>query len=234
MIRLHVVVEGQTEETFVNRILREPLAALGVYAYVRCVETSRTAVKVYRGGARKYSKIRNDLLRWMHQEQNNQEARFTTMIDLYRIPSDFPGRQNSKGLTDPAARVRALEEAFAIDIDHPRFVPYIQLHEFEALLLSDPAKFSGFCADPRFREPIGRLCNVVAQFPSPEMINDGMETSPSKRIGKEITSYVKQKPVAALRIAADIGLATMRDKCSRFDAWMRRLELLVGPSDREV
>ena len=35
MIRLHVTVEGRTEEAFVNRTLRPYLANFGVYADVR-------------------------------------------------------------------------------------------------------------------------------------------------------------------------------------------------------
>ena len=90
MIRLHLVVEGQTEEAFVKRVLRDHLGAWDIVTDVRCVQTGRKRGKTYRGGVRMYSQVRNDLLRWMKEDQN-PEARFTTMLDLYALPRDFPG-----------------------------------------------------------------------------------------------------------------------------------------------
>ncbi len=40
-IRLHFIVEGQTEETFVNQTLRPHLANISIWVKARCVMTSR-------------------------------------------------------------------------------------------------------------------------------------------------------------------------------------------------
>ncbi|MDZ7759617.1 MAG: DUF4276 family protein [Desulfovermiculus sp.] len=118
MIRLHIVVEGQTEEAFVKRVLLEHLGALNIITDVRCVQTGRKRGRTYRGGIVSYAKLKNDLQRWMKEDQN-PDARFTSMVDLYALPEDFPGFSQGAALNDPLQRVDLLEQAFAQDIaDH--------------------------------------------------------------------------------------------------------------------
>ena len=85
MIRLHFVVEGQTEETFVNTLLCPHLGQFNVSADARRVEMSPG----YRGGLTSYARAKRDLSRWMKQDQHS-DARFTSMFDLYALPADFP------------------------------------------------------------------------------------------------------------------------------------------------
>ena len=73
-------------------------------------------------------------------EDQSTDARFTTMFDLYRLPNNFPSYETSSSIQNPYQRVRILEDALRTDLSDPRFIPYIQLHEFESLLLSDPEK----------------------------------------------------------------------------------------------
>ena len=125
---------------------------------------------------------------------------------------------------DPYQRVQALEDALADDIDDHRFIPYIQLHEFEALLLSDPQEL-----DSQFDNRaagITRLVTMVSRFPSPEHINDSRNTAPSKRIIREIPEYEGRKASAGPIVAGRIGLSTMRDKCAHFAEWLAKLENL--------
>ena len=140
MVRLHMMVEGQTEETFVKTMLVEHLGFHNITADARLVETSRKKGKIYRGGMTTYAKMKRDLERWM-KEDKNADTRFTTMFDLYKLPQDFPKYGEAKKGTDPYERARILEDAFAEDLGDRRLVPYIQLHEFETLLFSDPRKF---------------------------------------------------------------------------------------------
>lgn len=103
-------------------------------------------------------------------------------------------------------------------------IPYIQLHEFEALLLSDPEKF-----DWQYIEhdrAIARLVELASRFPSPELINDGATTAPSKRIIDEIPEYEYQKATAGPLIARQVGIATMRERCPHFAEWLALLEAL--------
>ena len=223
MIRLHCVVEGQTEEAFVNSVLADHLGWVNVFANVRCVETSRQPARIFRGGGRHYEKIKKDLVLWMKEDQQ-PEAFFTTMFDVYGLPGDFPGLNSPHQPTAPYQRVAFLEREFADDIAHRQFIPYLQLHEFEALLLADPAKFAA-----RFIEHttgIQALIEECARYSSPELIDDGETTAPSKRIIDRIADYKGSKHSAGPLIAKQIGLPTIRQKCPHFDGWLVKLESL--------
>lgn len=224
MIRLHVVVEGQTEETFVNRVLANHLGQFNISVDARCVETSRRRAKIYRGGVREYARLRRDLILWMKEDQNN-DAHFTTMCDFYALPKEFPFYDESRNIVSLYERVARLEQAFKDDLQHPRFTPYLQLHEFEALLLTDPAQFDWEFLD--HERAIQNLIALTRAFESPELINDGTETAPSKRITSEIPEYAKRKTSAGPIIAEKIGMAAIREKCPHFASWLSQLEALV-------
>jgi hypothetical protein len=224
MIRLHVTAEGQTEQNFANRVLTPHLANLNVFVDARCVLTSKDnrAGKEYRGGLKSYEKAKKDIQTWL-KEDKHAECRFTTMFDLYALPDNFPGYTDAKKKTDPYEWVRILEESLAWDIDDRRFIPYIQLHEFEALILADPRQL-----DWEYLEhdvPIENLISMVGSQ-NPELINDGKETAPSKRILKEIPEY--DKVTAGVAVAGKIGLQTLREKCNHFNEWLSGLEQLAG------
>ena len=223
MIRLNCIVEGQTELGFISDVLKPHLAARQVFAFSRCVETSRKRGRVWRGGTVKYERFKRDLTRWMKEDQN-PDARFTTMVDLYAISGDFPGYEKAELQSDPSGRVELLEQHLAEDIGDRRLVPYIQLHEFEALLFCDPSPFEGLFVG--CRQAVEELAQIASQFASPELINDGEHTAPSKRIIQHIPQYAKQKVFAGPLIAEDIGLAAIRDKCPHFRRWIEKLEAL--------
>jgi hypothetical protein len=227
MRRLNVLAEGQTEEAFVNEVLAPHLADHHVVASVRCVTTRRDRRRpdvVHRGGLPDYGKARRDLQRWMAEDGT---AAFTTMFDLYALPSDFPASEAARRLTDAYERVHALQLAMAADIGDWRLIPYIQLHEFEALLLADPAKLDWeYLEHPR---PIARLVELAGRYESPELIDDGPDTAPSKRIIAEIPEYAFQKASVGPQIARQIGIVRLREKCPHFSAWVERLESLGQP-----
>ncbi len=222
-IRLHFTVEGQTEQDFVKRLLEPHLADMSVWTGARCVLTGRKRDYEYRGGMTTYQRARNDIMRWMLEDQNT-DARFTTMFDLYALPNDFPGFQDSLESSDPYQRVSILEDALREDLADRRFIPYIQLHEFEALLLSDPHELDSQFDDRE--QEIENLVKMAGQFTSPELIDDGRETSPSKRIINEIPEYCGRKVSAGPIVAERIGLPTLRAKCRHFSEWLGRLESL--------
>ena len=141
MKRLHITAEGQTEEAFVNNTLRHHLAKFGVFADVRCVLTSRKRGKEFRGGMTTYLRAKNDITRWLLEETHNADVVFTTMFDYYALPEDFPGYVEAQRQQNPYQKVAVIERALANDINDCRFIPYIQLHEFETLLFVDPQKF---------------------------------------------------------------------------------------------
>lgn len=186
-IRLYVIVEGQTEETFVKEVLATHLAQHQVFAVPKLIQTGKTNARSNKGGFRDYGHLKRDLGRWLKQDQN-PDARFTTMMDLYAYPANAPGYHTRRS-SDPYERVRGLEEDRAADIGSRRFVPYIQLHEFETLLLADIAKWNNVLLE-NTRE-IQVLSDSVRKFDNVERINDGETTAPSKRILDVIPHYNK-------------------------------------------
>lgn len=226
MIRLHVTAEGQTEQFFVKDILVSRLAVFNVFADARCVLTSKDkrSARKYRGGLLSYEKAKRDIQAWL-KEDNHAKCRFTTMFDLYALPDDFPGYAESKKKTDPYERVRVLEDAMSRDINDNRFIPYIQLHEYETLILADPKAL-----DWEYLEHDKPIRNLIAMVgtQNPELINDGAETAPSKRILNEIPEY--DKVTAGVAVAGKIGLEKLRAKCIHFNGWLTCLEKLADVS----
>ena len=221
--RLHFVVEGQTEEAFVKLALLPHLAQLSVISVARRVTTSNKGGVKHRGGVISYEYVKNDIARWMREDRNS-DARFTTMLDLYALPDNFPGYESASRLQDPRQRVETLESALKEDIGDWRFIPFIQLHEFEALLLSAPQKLDAQFHD--CEDGIRRLADMASRFSSPELINDGRETAPSKRIIAEIPEYRGQKASAGPIVANYIGLNALRSNCQHFGEWLSKLECL--------
>lgn len=221
MIRLNIIVEGQTEEAFVNKVMVPHLAQSEVFAIPRLIKTGEKKGHIYRGGMTTYGKAKEDIKRWISQDKG-KAVRFTTMFDLYRLPKDFPKFNESEKIAEPYQRVNFLENSLKADIREHRFTPYIQLYEYEALILSDPTKFE-FVEDS---SQIEKLMRLVKKFKSPELINDGAETAPSKRIIKIIPEYKYLKPIVGPSVAQQIGLETIRKKCPHFNEWLIKLETL--------
>jgi len=120
--------------------------------------------------------------------------------------------------------VACLESAFAEDIRHRRFVPYIQLHEFEALLFCDLSHLGDmFSGGDRAVEALASECQELR---SPEHINDDPQGAPSKRIIARIPEYEGNKVAAGPLAAEAIGVDRIREKCAHFGEWLTRLESL--------
>jgi len=171
---------------------------------------------------------------WMKQDQN-EDSWFTTMVDYHALPSNFPGRGALPPTLNAFDRVVRLEDELSRDIAErldelpvsQRFVPYVQLHEFEALLFSDPAAFQeAFPGNPRV---VDQLTAIRAQFASPEEIDGDLRTIPSRRILDILPDY--QKPVAGLLVARRIGLAAIRRECGHFNDWLTRPARIDGSWD---
>lgn len=226
LIRLHILVEGQTEESFVNEVLAPTLGASKIIGDAHRITTGRRHGRLFRGRLVNYEHLARDLALWMKQDQN-ENSWFTTMIDLYRLPENFPGLRSlppGLGAYETSAR---LEVEFKRDMavrlgDLPvsgRLIPYIQLHEFEALLFSDPSAFLE--AFPGNQAAVNRLAAIRTEFQNPEEIDNSPGNAPSKRILKVLPDY--KKPVAGLLIAKKIGLVPIRQQCGHFNEWVARL-----------
>jgi len=168
--------------------------------------------------------MRRDITNELKGRKHKAEF-FTTLIDLYGLPKDFPGKdQNVRNPDNPTPYVEALESAFGDDIGDRRFIPHLQLHEYETMLFADPQafRFSFEGCD----QAIEQLEIIAASFPSIEHIDDGATTAPSKRIIRLIPAYEGRKSTAGPDIAEYAGVAAIRAKCAHFNKWLTRVEEL--------
>lgn len=224
MIRLNIIVEGSTEELFVNNTLAYHLGQFQISTSACCVITNKAKGK--KGGLENYTKVENDINRWLKQ-QSKQDVRFTTMFDLYALPNEFPSFEQANKLSDPYRKVELLETAFASSINDNRFIPYIQLHEFESLIFTNLEEiYKSFPEYDEYKNEINQLSTECNSYPSPEWINQGVTTAPSKRLAKVIPRYDKLKTTLAPQVIQKIGLTKIREKCPHFDQWVTCLERL--------
>lgn len=230
MPEIAFVVEGETEKAFVERQLRPHFDALGIRAWATLPGRVRQ-----RGGVRSWPSVRQDILRHLKQRSGRY---CTTMFDYYGLPQDWPGKTDSANLGhDMKGSVveAALSDDFASfaggDFRRELFIPYLQIHEFEAVLFSDCGILAHHLATRVQHYPVdvhGFFRKIVEECGSPEAINDGVETAPSKRILAIAPCYSKR--IDGPIIAERIGLPEIRQRCTHFDQWISRLETLAVPA----
>ena len=216
---LNILVEGQTEKEFVTSLLYPYLLKKGI-SNVRpiTIETSPG----FKGGDVRYEvRYKPNIQRIL---RGQEDMIVTSLIDFYKLHNDFPKYPESRGLATPQQKVSLIEQGCFDDINDRRFIPYIQLHEFEGLLFSSPKGFTNL-----FPEISGankkKLTETVEQFPNPEMINDRPEFAPSVRLKNLIPGY--EKPLFGNIIALENGLDTILERCPRFKEWIEQIIMLM-------
>lgn len=224
MKRLYMTVEGQTEAAFASNVLAPHLESFDVFLFRPRYSglVSRKSARIPRGGLKNtFLHTLSDMRNWMKQDRH-EDARFTTMIDLYSIPRDFPGYENAMSHHTGAARAESLCNSLANELRDQRFIPYIQVYEFEALVLVEPERIKQYCvvSDKEIR----RLVSECSQFSSPEEIDGGTHSHPKFRIKKRIPKY--RENILGHQITQDIGLHKIRQRCPSFGKWLTTLEAL--------
>lgn len=206
---LIIVVEGQTEEVFVNETLAPWLNTQGIFdTRAIKIRTSKTG----KGGNSNFVHFKNTTENLLKREN---DILVTSLIDFFRLPVKFPGFESAKKIANVEKRIEFLEHELAKNIDSERFIPYIQLHEFEALLFS---KIDGFRIIPSIGQPeIDKISKIITDYPNPELINNNPETAPSKRLEKIIASY--NKVLFGNFIIAENGITSIFERCPRFKTW---------------
>lgn len=224
MIRLHIIAEGQTEEKFINLSLIPYLSRFGIYADVHCITNKydRRHNKYYRGGILNYSNLKKDIKLWIKQEEKNNECWITTMVDFYAFPTEnSPYNDSIQSISDICEKIIQLERRFYDDIGFIRFIPYIQLHEFETFVFCNLNLLSGIFINRS--KAIQSIKTSVASITNPELIDEGKESAPSKRLIKFIAEYEEQKTIAGPLICEEIGIDELRNKCQHFDGWLTKI-----------
>lgn len=222
MTRLLVHVEGQTEEMFVNEILDTHLCTHG-FSKVSARIMGNARQRIQRGGVRTWASARKGIVNHL---EGDERCIATTIVDYYGMPKTWPGRSEASELAFPE-NAESIENALAsevcehmgTDFNPVRFVPYVMMHEFEAMLFSDCDKFAEGIGQPGLAP---KFQAIRQKFATPEEIDDSPETAPSKRIESLVPGY--QKPLLGILAALDIGLVAIRSECPHFHSWLTRLE----------
>jgi hypothetical protein len=224
MISVYAVVEARSEQRLAEQVLAAYLGARNIF-----FQAARVGKPGHKGGNR-WEVARKDILNFLKMSRPQRLVHVTTMFDYYGMPFDWPGRAQAESLALPN-RASAIEQAIANDIiaamgtgfNPSHFIPYVQMHEFEALIFADPAKLHA--EFPERTEEIWDLISSVKGI-DPEEINDDAATAPSKRIIAQIPEYEKRKPTASANVLKLIGIDTLRTKCGHFADWLEQIEAL--------
>jgi hypothetical protein len=213
-ITLRVLCEGPTESNFIIQVLGPHLKVRNVFARPEPLRSGKYGIV-------SYDRLRKAIQADIGRSRNHEHV--TTMIDLYKI-GKYPGAGNVQG-ESVIDRVRRIEAGMAANLPNDRFIPYVQLHEFEALVLVDLDRLSEQFPDGEADGAAERLRSSIGSL-TPEEVDDGEETAPSKRIIQEVPAYSGLKPIAGPAIALAIGLPNLRKACPHFNEWVSRLENL--------
>lgn len=212
---LNILVEGQTEKEFVRNNIYPYFISHGV-SNVRTI-TIETSPGFKGGDVRYIARYKPNIKKLL---RGQEDLLVTSLIDFYRLRNDFPKYEESKTKSTVQERVKFIETACEVDINDPRYIPYIQLHEFEGILFSDSKGFD--CLDLS-KSNKKALLKIIDQYPNPELINEGQNSAPSKRLELLIPEY--SKILHGPFIALENGFDSILLKCPRFSAWIETLIL---------
>lgn len=216
MKRLIIVVEGESEERFVHRVLHPYLCNRGIYNEVQCFK-----IKHSHGGFTKYQHLCNDILKVLHEP----DVIVSMMVDFYRLPTDFPGFDQLQKDVPHSEQVEWLENSMKADVDKRlqrpcnSFIPYIQLHEFETLFFAAKNGIETLFEHSEIK--YDHLEATLNAFPNPEAIDNAPATAPSVRLKEIIPGY--NKVVHGINIIDAAGMDELLNKCPHFRAWIERI-----------
>ena len=224
MVRLLVLVEGQTEENFVNCVLSPYLYPKG-FTSISAKLLGNARNRSHRGGIRPWNGIREEITKYLKEDPIRYVS---TMVDYYALPNSWPGRVEANRLIF-SQKTSHIEKQIHKEITkymgdswNPKyFIPYIMIHEFESLLFSDCEKFAASLGQP---ELANEFQKIREQYDSPEEINDSPQTHPSRQIQNLFPTY--QKPLHGAQSAQRISIKSMLEDCPNFRRWLEKLSLL--------
>jgi len=220
-VEIVAIVEGKTEEIFIKNILQPHLANKNIF--IIPIIVSKPGQK---GGDVKFARVENDIERHLKQRPDTY---LTLFVDFYGIKSDWPGIAGTEAVLGPKekaelvnlATMEKVVEHFSEQNADRRFIPYIAMYEFEALLFSDPAVLAR-----KLQIDESKIVSIIEECGEPENIDNSPVTAPSKRL--ESLSHRFKKTTTGIAILKEIGLAAIREKCPIFDGWVTTLESIPG------
>lgn len=214
------IVEGKTEQIFIEKVLAPYLAQKDLF--IRVTQVSKAGQK---GGDVRFSRVIRDIGLHLKQRQNTF---VTLLVDYYGV-KEWPGLETLSSNLIPsqiaahlnAAAMQRVIAEFEIYQPERRFIPYIAMYEFEALLFSNSKILAAELAvEPALIE------RIISQCREPEAINNGRTTAPSKRLDK-LSDGKFAKITKGIPIAQSIGIDKMREQCPIFNLWIEQFESLL-------
>ena len=221
--RALILVEGQTEERFVKDVLDPVFWEKDLFFAATILTTKRTKDgTTFKGGVTNFAKFHSDTQRLL---SSAGRALVTTMLDFYRLPSDFPGMDSRPPHGTPIQRVTHVENAIKQYFGSPtNFLPFLALHEFEAWLFSSTIELPRTLSEMQKQKKFEAICMSVD---NPEEINERPEFAPSKQILNLFPGY--RKTLHGPTTAGRIGLEQIRSRCPHFHDWINKLEAFASP-----
>lgn len=217
MKRVVIICEGETEREFCKNLLAPFFAAKNIHIQSPLIKRSM-------GGIVRWGILKKEIETYL-----TETGVYVTMfIDYYGLYSKyaFPNWDDAEIIVNKVDRMISLEESMKADIKDEvrnRFLPYLQLHEFEGLLFND---IQVFYEQVPSNELIGEpeLVKTFQDYDNPEMINNNRDTSPSHRLERIIEGY--NKVLYGHYFAEAIGLENIRRKSPRFNEWLGKIEAI--------
>jgi hypothetical protein len=221
MKKLFIVVEGETEERFLRKVLYSDFIQKGIHIEAQQWLTNRKLG--IGGGGSNFDLIENHLRRLISRYQYDENVFISVMVDLYAFPIGGNTVYDEEVINQQSGKnkVLLLQDKMNNRMHYQNFIPYVQLHEYEALLLSKPDALLTFYTD-KAQEVEGLKAEINGMHP--EEINETPQGAPSKRIIKYLPHYKKQKTTAGVTTAEKIGLPFLRQACPHFNDWVTKLE----------
>ena len=221
-IEIMAIVEGKTEEIFINSLLRPYLADKNIFIYA--TQVTKPGQK---GGDVRFARVKKDLE--LHLKQRS-DTYVTILVDYYGT-KEWPGLDNVPPQANPAQIAMTVngatkEEVVALFSEQQaerRFIPYMAIHEFESLLFSNSAAIA-----EELEVSVENVDSVLTECGEPEAINNSSQTAPSKRLDSWSRNGKFPKTTTGIAIAKVIGIKVMREKCPLFNAWLETFETLQG------
>ncbi len=211
MVSLTVLCEGATEQKFIATTLAPHLKMRDVFAK-----------PINLGGTPTLAALHKQIDSALRSRRSHEYV--TTMLDLYRL-GNLPGNDRRSG-ESMRERISRIEHSLLEAFPNPNFIPYIQLHEFESLVLVDVDKIPMAFPDGEADNKITSLKKSIGDT-EPELVNEQPDSAPSKRIIGAIPAYRSVKASVGAEIVEAIGLPRLREACPNFNAWVTRLECLT-------
>ena len=212
------IVEGKTEQVFIEKILAPYLGHKNIG--IRATQVSKSGQK---GGDVRFSRVKRDLEGHLKQRT---DTFVTTFIDYYGT-KEWPGLDSVPPQASPEIIAKTINDAtkeqvatlFLAQRADRRFIPFVAVHEFEALLFSDVRILA-----QQLVVDASEISTVISECGSPEAINNNPQTVPSKRLDGWTANNKFLKITTGISVAEKIGIEKMRAKCPLFDRWLSTFE----------